>query len=234
MFKEDTFSFTPTDDLVLSMPFEFIRNLKVGIWTNIERNWLKRLQKHFAQAENNSIEQVRFIRKIVTDNRMKESREYEDDHEKNIFKIYTTKGDNYFVNLAQIHDIIGDEPWFNGETKCLGNIASNRMIWEIAILFCWQFVLLFVLPALVSFCQFVWGQNNLANESIIFMPFIFVNELVNSWSYKNFFVFIHEWFYFLFYRLKKQHNPLHSFLISLFHDSPGRCNCVANRQNHPH
>jgi hypothetical protein len=35
------------------------------------------------------------------------------------------------------------------------------------------------------------------------MPFIFVNEWVNSWSYKNFFVFIHEWFYFLFYGLKK-------------------------------
>jgi len=128
MFKEDTFSFSPIDDLVSSMPFEFIRNLKVGIWTNIERNWLKRLQKHLAQAKNNSIKQVRFIRKIVTDNRMKESREYEDDHKKYIFKIYTTKGDNYFVNLAQIHDIIGYEVWFNGETKCLCSIASNRMI----------------------------------------------------------------------------------------------------------
>jgi len=59
---------------------------------------------------------------------MKESREYEDDHEIYIFKMYTTKGDNYFVNLAQIHDIIGDELWFSGETKCLCNIASNRMI----------------------------------------------------------------------------------------------------------
>jgi len=87
------------------------------------------LQKHLAQADNNSIKQVGFIRKIVTENRMKESREYEDYQEKYIFKIYTTKGDNYFVNLAQIHDIIGDELWFNGETKCLCNIASsNRMI----------------------------------------------------------------------------------------------------------
>jgi hypothetical protein len=31
--------------------------------------------------------------------------------------------------------------------------------WEMAILFCWQFVLLFVLPALVAFCQFVWGST---------------------------------------------------------------------------
>ncbi len=79
MFKEDTFSFTPIDELVLSMPFEFIRNLKVGIWTNIERSWLKKLQKHLTQADNTSIIHVRFIRKIVRDNRMKESQEYEDD-----------------------------------------------------------------------------------------------------------------------------------------------------------
>jgi hypothetical protein len=128
IFKEDTFSFTPIDELVLSMPFEFIRNLKVGVWTNIERNWLTRLQKHLSQAENTSIKHVRFIRKIVTDNRMKESREYEDDHEKYIFKIYTTKGDSYHVNLAQIHDIIGDESWFYGETISLCNIDSNRII----------------------------------------------------------------------------------------------------------
>jgi len=109
MFKEDTFiftpidelvlSFTPIDELVLSMPFEFIRNLKVGVWTNIERNWLKRLQKHLPQAENTSIKEVRFIRKIVTDNRMKESQEYEDDHEKYIFKIFTTKGDTFLSIL---------------------------------------------------------------------------------------------------------------------------------------
>ena len=28
-----------------------------------------------------------------------------------------------------------------------------------AILFCWQFVLLFALPLLVTFCQFVWGRT---------------------------------------------------------------------------
>ena len=73
MFKEETFSFTPIDDLVLSMPFEFIRNLKVGIWTKIERNWMKRLQKHLGQAENNTIIQVRetqsyrFLSKFIHD-----------------------------------------------------------------------------------------------------------------------------------------------------------------------
>jgi hypothetical protein len=30
---------------------------------------------------------------------------------------------------------------------------------EKAILFFWQFVLLFVLPALVAFCHFVWAEH---------------------------------------------------------------------------
>jgi hypothetical protein len=126
MFKEDTFSFTPIDELVLSMPFEFIHTLKVGTWTPIDRNWLQRLHKHLSQADKNSIKQVRFIRRILT--WKKGSREYEDEHEKYIYKIYTPKGENYFVNVAQIHDITGDEVWFNGETKCLCNIASDRFI----------------------------------------------------------------------------------------------------------
>jgi hypothetical protein len=33
MFREETFTFTPIDELVMSMPFEFINNLKVGTWT---------------------------------------------------------------------------------------------------------------------------------------------------------------------------------------------------------
>ena len=67
MFKEGTFIFNPIDDLVLSMPFEFIRKLKVGTWTPIDRNWLQRLHKHLTQADNNSIKQVRFIQRINTD-----------------------------------------------------------------------------------------------------------------------------------------------------------------------
>ena len=128
IFKEGTYIFNPINDLVLSMPFEFICKLKVGTWTPIDRNWLQKLHKHLTQADNNSIKHVRFIRRIVTDNWKKGPPEYEDEHEKYIYKIYTPKGENYFVNVAQIHDIIGDEVWFNGETKCLCNIASDRLI----------------------------------------------------------------------------------------------------------
>ena len=87
IFKEGTYIFNPIDDLVLSMPFELIRKLKVGTWTPIDRNWLQRLYKHLTQADKNSIKQVRFIRKINTDNWKKGPREYEDEHEKYIYKI---------------------------------------------------------------------------------------------------------------------------------------------------
>ncbi len=43
---------------------------------------------------------------------------------------------------------------------------------EMAILFCWQFVLLFVLPAFGHVLPICMGQNILVNESIFFMPFV--------------------------------------------------------------
>ncbi len=65
--------------------------------------------------------------------------------------------------------------------------ADNR---EMAILFCWQFVLLFVLPAFGHVLPVCIGQNILVNESIFFMPFIlfFVrmldifHSITNEWA----------------------------------------------------
>jgi hypothetical protein len=51
-----------------------------------------------------------------------------DEHETYIYKIHTVKGANYFINQAQINDIIGDEVWFKGEIKFLPNMASGRLI----------------------------------------------------------------------------------------------------------
>jgi hypothetical protein len=48
------------------------------------------------------------------------------------------------VCIDKFEAAVGIHGWTNG---------------EMAILFCWQFVLLFVLPALVTFCQFVWGRT---------------------------------------------------------------------------
>ncbi len=35
----------------------------------------------------------------------------------------------HYVSFGQIHDIIGDEEWLQGEGNCLCNIASSRIIY---------------------------------------------------------------------------------------------------------
>ena len=55
MFREDTFTFPPIDELVTSMPFEFISKLKVGTWTRVDQSWIMRLHKFLTQADNYAI-----------------------------------------------------------------------------------------------------------------------------------------------------------------------------------
>jgi hypothetical protein len=51
----------------------------------------------------------------------------------------------------------------------LGQLKYDWLSWEMAILFCWQFVLLFVLPAFGHVLPICMGQNILVNESIFFI-----------------------------------------------------------------
>ena len=41
LFKSDQYSFCPSDDLVKSMPFEFIRTLKKDQFIALPSKWLK-------------------------------------------------------------------------------------------------------------------------------------------------------------------------------------------------
>jgi hypothetical protein len=63
---------------------------------------------------------------------------------------------------------------FEDEAICPAMLLAYkgaRKKWETAILFCWFFVLLFVLPALADFCHFVWGKKFWQMNGF-FMPFI--------------------------------------------------------------
>jgi hypothetical protein len=75
------------------MPFEFITNLKVGTWTQIDKNWLKRLRKHLSHADNSAIKQIRLIRCIGRCDLYEASGEYEDENDRLLHQIYTTKGE---------------------------------------------------------------------------------------------------------------------------------------------
>ena len=49
MFKNNDFYFCPTNELVKSMPFDFVNGLKDGKWTKLDNKWLKDVKKTLHQ-----------------------------------------------------------------------------------------------------------------------------------------------------------------------------------------
>jgi hypothetical protein len=125
--------FRPHNELVMSMPFEFIDGLKEKELTAIDKIWLRKLWKHLRHAQSTTIKQIRLIRHIGRDDFYKQSTEYKDDNDCYIYEIFQTNNTNSYVNLGQISGIIGEEEWLHGEVSCLCNIASSRII----SLSCW-------------------------------------------------------------------------------------------------
>ncbi len=50
LFKDDTYKFEASKDLLMCMPFEFIDRLKDKNLTRIDHKWLVRLMKHLKKA----------------------------------------------------------------------------------------------------------------------------------------------------------------------------------------
>ena len=51
MFKHDKYTFHPQKDLVLSMPYDFVTNLKPGQLTALDNLWLKSVKKILKKAK---------------------------------------------------------------------------------------------------------------------------------------------------------------------------------------
>ncbi len=117
MFKEKYFYFSPTNDLVKSMPFDFVNSLKDGKWIKLENKWLNDVKKTLKQAVSNSIKDVKFVRTFMKDDLpFTESKLLNKDDE----HIYQVTLDNesqstFYVNDVQILDVIGEEGWTKGE-----------------------------------------------------------------------------------------------------------------------
>jgi hypothetical protein len=62
MFKHDKYTFHPQKDLVLSMPYDFVTNLKPGQLTALDNLWLKSVKKILKKAKTNSTKQIRLVR----------------------------------------------------------------------------------------------------------------------------------------------------------------------------
>ncbi len=65
MFKNEDFGFCPTNDLVKSMPFNFVNGLVDRKWTQLDNKWLKDVKKTLKQAQSNSVKDIVFVRTIM-------------------------------------------------------------------------------------------------------------------------------------------------------------------------
>ena len=112
----------------MCMPFDFIDGLKDKTWTRIDQKWLARLMRHLKKAQSSNIKQIRFIRHIGRLDIYDNSREYEIEDDCYIYEVILENNLTHYVSFGQIHDIIGDEEWLQGEGNCLCNIASSQII----------------------------------------------------------------------------------------------------------
>jgi hypothetical protein len=55
LFKNDTYIFDASKELVMRMPFDFINGLKDKKWTHIDNKWLVKLAKHLKKAQRSNI-----------------------------------------------------------------------------------------------------------------------------------------------------------------------------------
>ncbi len=103
MFKNDKFTFLPQKDLVLSMPYQFVVNLKLGEFTPFHKVWLKNVKKVLKKAKLNSIKQLRLVRLLKTNYIGNQTMTFKNSHENVIYEAVTDANDSsYLVTLDQI------------------------------------------------------------------------------------------------------------------------------------
>jgi hypothetical protein len=81
--------------------------------------------KHPKKAQSRNIKQIRYIRHIGRLDIYDNSREYKIEDDCYIYEVILENNLTHYVSFGQIHDIIGDEEWLQGEGNCLCNIASS-------------------------------------------------------------------------------------------------------------
>jgi hypothetical protein len=76
LFKDDNYTFQPNDDLVKSLPYDFVKTLKAGIFSPFDKMWMKKLQTILKKAQSNSIKRLRLVRLLKVNDFGKQSNDY--------------------------------------------------------------------------------------------------------------------------------------------------------------
>ncbi len=129
MFKNDNLLFNPQKVLVLSIPHQFVANLKPGQFTSLDNWWLKNLNGILIKAISNSIKQSRLVRLLRTNYCRNCSITFRNSNEDVIYEdVINTNGSSFLVNLDQVYDTVGEEDWIHDKVNCHSNLASSQRI----------------------------------------------------------------------------------------------------------
>jgi hypothetical protein len=103
IFKNDKFMFNSQKELVLSMPYQFVANLKSGQFIPVDNQWLKNLNGILKKAKSNSIKQIRLVRLLRTNYFGNCSITFRNSNEDVIHEVVinTTNGSSFLVNLIR-------------------------------------------------------------------------------------------------------------------------------------
>ncbi len=93
LFKEDTYAFEASKDLLMYMIFDFIDGLMDKKWTHIDQRWLARLMRHLKKAQSSNIKQIRFIRQNGRLDIYDNSTEYENEDDCYIYEVILENDD---------------------------------------------------------------------------------------------------------------------------------------------
>ena len=125
LFKNEYYSFCPSDDLVKSIPFEFIRDLKNDKYLALPNKWLKNVNQILKKAQVNSIVKMKLFWLLRSNEYNKQPSNSLD---RIIYEVKLENGSSRLVSFGDISNLVGDEKSTQGETNCLLDIGSGRWL----------------------------------------------------------------------------------------------------------
>ncbi len=97
MFKDNVnhhYDFAASNELVITLPFQFVDGLKTNVWQRLLTSWLNTIQRKVKNAQNNSIQMITLVRVLGTKDVLPGNdiiNDYPHMRERYIYKIYMDK-----------------------------------------------------------------------------------------------------------------------------------------------
>jgi hypothetical protein len=109
--KDHYYSLGLSDELLQTLPFEFMDNLKGGAYTKLLSKWMSNIQSKLTQSQRNSITSIQLVRSLLPSNNLCGVFLLTVEPDNKTFYIYEAFMEkSFFLSHGQISEIIGDEP----------------------------------------------------------------------------------------------------------------------------